>query len=61
MGLYIALGVNFALFLAAAFIAARYEDELQKERNLVKNLLNDIAHLKAKIKILETKVKGGKL
>lgn len=55
MGLYITLGITFALFLAAAFIAARLDDKLQKERNLTKSLLNDITQLKAKIKILEMK------
>lgn len=55
MGLYITLVITFALFLAAAFIAARLDDKLQKERNLTKSLLNDIASLKAKIKILESK------
>lgn len=56
MGTYITIAILFALFLAAAFIAAMLEDELQKERNLVKSLLNDITELKAKIsEILETK------
>jgi hypothetical protein len=55
MGTYITIAILFALFLAAAFIAARLEDELQKERSLTKNLLNDIAELNAKIKILEMK------
>lgn len=50
MGLYITLGIIFILFLAAAFIAARLEDELQKERNLVKSLLNNIAALQAILK-----------
>ena len=47
MGLYIVIAIIFVLFLAAAFIAARLDDKLQKERNLVKSLLNDIAYLKA--------------
>ena len=55
MGLYIVIALLFILFLAAAFIAARLDDMLQKERNLTKSLLNDIASLKAKVKILETK------
>lgn len=50
MGLYIVIAILFILFLAAAFIAARLEDELQKERNLVKSLLNNIAALQAKLK-----------
>lgn len=55
MGLYIVIALLFILFIAAAFIAARLDDKLQKERNLTKSLLNDIASLKAKIKILESK------
>ena len=55
MGTYITIAILFALFIAVAFIAARLDDKLQKERNLVKSLLNDIASLKAQIKILETK------
>lgn len=55
MGLYIVIALLFILFIAAAFIAARLDDKLQKERNLTKNLLNDITQLKAKIKILEMK------
>ena len=55
MGTYITIAILFALFLAAAFVAARLDDKLQNERNLTKSLLNDIAHLKAQIKILETK------
>ena len=54
MGLYITLGITFALFLAAVFVAARLEDELQKERSLTKNLLNDIAELKAQVKVLKS-------
>lgn len=50
MGLYITLGIVFALFIGAAYIAARLQDKLQKERNLVKNLLNDITYLKAQIR-----------
>lgn len=50
MGIYITLGIVFALFIAAAYIAARLDDKLQKERNLVKSLLNDIAALQAKLK-----------
>lgn len=55
MGLYITLGITFALFLAAAFIAARLYDKLLEERSLTKSLLNNITELKAQIKILETK------
>lgn len=51
MGLYITLGIVFALFIGAAYIAARLQDKLQKERNLVKNLLNDITYLKAQLKL----------
>lgn len=50
MGLYIILGIVFALFIAAAFIAARLDDKLQEERNLVKSLLNNIAALQAILK-----------
>ena len=55
MGTYITIAILFVLFIAAAFIAARLDDKLQKERNLTKSLLNDIASLTAQIKILETK------
>lgn len=55
METYIALGIIFVLFIAAAFIAARLDDKLTKERNLTKSLLNDITELKAQIKILEAK------
>ena len=55
MGTYLTIAILFALFLTAAFVAARLDDKLQKERNLTKSLLNDITELKAKIKILETK------
>lgn len=54
MGLYIVIALLFILFLAAAFIAARLEDELQKERNLTKSLLNDITQLKAQVKVLKS-------
>lgn len=54
MGLYITLGIIFSLFLAAAFIAAMLDDKLQKERNLTKSLLNDIASLKAQVKVLKS-------
>ena len=55
MGTYIVIAILFILFIAAAFVAARLDDKLQKERNLTKNLLNNITELKAQIKILETK------
>ena len=55
METYIVIVLLFILFIAAAFIAAWLDDELTKERNLVKSLLNDITELKAQIKILETK------
>jgi hypothetical protein len=55
MGTYITIAILFILFIAAAFIAARLDDKLQKERSLTKSLLNDITKLKAKIKILEMK------
>lgn len=54
MGIYITIAILFVLFLAAAFIAARLDDKLQKERNLTKSLLNDIAHLKAQVKVLKS-------
>ena len=50
MGAYITIAILFALFIAAAFIAARLDDKLQKERNLVKSLLNNIAALQAILK-----------
>lgn len=54
MGLYIVIALLFILFLAAAFIAARLDDKLQKERNLTKSLLNNITELKAKVKVLKS-------
>lgn len=54
MGLYITLGIIFILFIAAAFIAARLDDKLQKERNLTKSLLNNITELKAQVKVLKS-------
>ena len=54
MGLYIVIALLFILFIAAAFIAARLDDKLTKERNLTKSLLNDIASLKAQVKVLKS-------
>jgi hypothetical protein len=54
MGTYITIAILFALFLAAAFIAAMLEDKLQKERSLTKSLLNDITELKAQVKVLKS-------
>ena len=50
MGIYITLGIVFALFIGAAYIAARLDDKLHEKENLVKSLLNDIAALQAKLK-----------
>jgi hypothetical protein len=54
MGIYITIAILFFLFLAAAFIAARLDDKLQKERNLTKSLLTNITELKAQVKVLKS-------
>lgn len=51
MAYIIPLAVFVALFLIAAYMVATLEDKLTEERHQKESLLNDIAYLKAQLKL----------